>query len=157
PSMPPPGTREYKRRPCDDDLAPRTRLVTGANSGIGLVTALRLAERDWTVHATVRGEEKADVLRDAARERKVGRRVHPILLAVSDHAAVVDAWKDLPDFYAVVNNAGYSETGAIEEVTAAQAKSQLDVNLVAPAVVSACALPGMRRRGDGSSWCLRSR
>jgi NAD(P)-dependent dehydrogenase (short-subunit alcohol dehydrogenase family) len=124
-------------------------LVTGANSGIGLATALRLAERDWTVYGTVRGEAKADALRDAARERKLGRRVHPILLDVSDHAAVVDAWKDLPDFYAVVNNAGYSETGAIEEVSAAQAKAQLDVNLVAPAIVSACALPGMRRRGDG--------
>ena len=124
-------------------------LVTGANSGIGLATALRLAERDWTVYGTVRGEAKADALRDAARERKLGRRVHPLLLDVSDHAAVVDAWKDLPDFYAVVNNAGYSETGAVEEVTAAQAKAQLDVNLVAPAIVSACALPGMRRRGDG--------
>jgi NAD(P)-dependent dehydrogenase (short-subunit alcohol dehydrogenase family) len=124
-------------------------LVTGANSGIGLSTALRLAEREWTVYGTVRGEEKADALRDAARERKLGRRVHPVVLDVSDHAAVVAAWKDLPDFYAVVNNAGYSETGAIEEVSAAQAKAQLDVNLVAPAIVSACALPGMRRRGDG--------
>ena len=124
-------------------------LVTGANSGIGLATALRLAERDWTVYGTVRGDAKADQLREAAKERKLGRRVHALVLDVSDHAAVVDAWKDLPDFYAVVNNAGYSETGAVEEVTAAQAKAQLDVNLVAPAVVSACALPGMRRRGDG--------
>jgi NAD(P)-dependent dehydrogenase (short-subunit alcohol dehydrogenase family) len=124
-------------------------LVTGANSGIGLATALRLAERDWTVYGTVRGEPKADALRDAAREKKLGRRVHPIVLDVSEHEEVVDAWKDLPDFYAVVNNAGYSETGAIEEVSAAQAKAQLDVNLVAPAIVSACALPGMRRRGDG--------
>ena len=124
-------------------------LVTGANSGIGLATALRLAEREWTVYGTVRGEAKADLLREAARERKLGRRVHALLLDVSDHAAVVDAWKDLPDFYAVVNNAGYSETGAVEEVSAAQAKAQLDINLVAPAIVSACALPGMRRRGDG--------
>jgi NAD(P)-dependent dehydrogenase (short-subunit alcohol dehydrogenase family) len=124
-------------------------LVTGANSGIGLATALRLAEREWTVYGTVRSESKADALRDAARERKLGRRVHPLVLDVSDHAEVVRAWPDLPDFYGVVNNAGYSETGAVEEVSAAQAKAQLDVNLVAPAVVSACALPGMRRRGDG--------
>jgi NAD(P)-dependent dehydrogenase (short-subunit alcohol dehydrogenase family) len=124
-------------------------LVTGANSGIGLATALSLAGRDWTVYGTVRGEAKADALRQAAKERKLGRRVHALVLDVSDHDSVVEAWKDLPDFYAVVNNAGYSETGAIEDVSAAQAKAQLDVNLVAPAIVSACALPGMRRRGDG--------
>jgi NAD(P)-dependent dehydrogenase (short-subunit alcohol dehydrogenase family) len=124
-------------------------LVTGANSGIGLASALALAERDWTVYGTVRGEAKADALRQAAKERKLGRRVHALVLDVSDHDSVVEAWKDLPDFYAVVNNAGYSETGAIEDVSAAQAKAQLDVNLVAPAIVSACALPGMRRRGDG--------
>jgi NAD(P)-dependent dehydrogenase (short-subunit alcohol dehydrogenase family) len=67
----------------------------------------------------------------------------------SDHDAVVAAWPDLPDFYGIVNNAGYTEIGAVEEVTAAQARAQLDVNLVAPAVVSACALPAMRRRGSG--------
>ncbi|HTO69868.1 MAG TPA: SDR family NAD(P)-dependent oxidoreductase [Myxococcota bacterium] len=128
---------------------PGPALVTGANSGIGLATALRLAERDWTVYGTVRSEAKADVLREAARKRKLGRRVHALVLDVSDHAAVVAGWRDLPDFFAVVNNAGYSETGAVEEVSAASAKAQLDVNLVAPAVVSACALPGMRRRGDG--------
>jgi NAD(P)-dependent dehydrogenase (short-subunit alcohol dehydrogenase family) len=123
--------------------------VTGANSGIGLATVLRLAERGWSVWGTVRSEAKAEPLRAAARERGVGRRVHALLLDVSDHDAVVAAWPDLPDFYGVVNNAGTSELGAVEEVSAAQAKAQLDVNLVAPAVVSACALPGMRRRGEG--------
>ena len=128
---------------------PGPALVTGANSGIGLATALLLAERGWTTYGTVRSEQKADALREAARGRKLGRRVHPLVLDVSDHAEVVRAWKDLPEFHAVVNNAGYSETGAVEDVSAAQAKVQLDVNLVAPAVVSACALPAMRRRGDG--------
>lgn len=124
-------------------------LVTGANSGIGLATVLRLAQRGWTVWGTVRGEEKARDLSCAALERRVGRRVHAVVLDVSDHDAVVEAWGDLPNFYAVVNNAGYSETGAVEEVSAAQARAQLDVNLIAPAIVSACALPGMRRRGEG--------
>ena len=47
------------------------------------------------------------------------------------------------------NNAGYSELGAVEEVSATEARRQLDVNLIAPAVVSSCALPAMRERGAG--------
>jgi len=124
-------------------------LVTGANSGFGLASSLRLAERGWTVWGTVRSEAKAAQLREATRETGVGERVRPLVLDVSDHRAVVDTWSDLPDFYAVVNNAGYSELGAVEEVTAEQAKAQLDVNLIAPAVVSSCAIPAMRRRGSG--------
>lgn len=124
-------------------------LVTGANSGFGLAASLRLAERGWTVWGTVRSDAKAEPLRAAARKAGLGDRVRPLVLDVSDHRAVVDAWPALPDFYGVVNNAGYSELGAVEEVTAEQAKAQLDVNLVAPAVVSSCALPAMRRRGSG--------
>ena len=75
--------------------------------------------------------------------------VKPLVLDVSDHDAVVAHWPKLPPFYAVVNNAGYSEMGAVEEVTAAQARAQLDVNLIAPAVVASCALPAMRERGSG--------
>jgi NAD(P)-dependent dehydrogenase (short-subunit alcohol dehydrogenase family) len=72
-----------------------------------------------------------------------------LVLDVSDHDEVVARWPELPAFYGVVNNAGYSELGAVEEVSAAQARRQLDVNLIAPAVVSSCALPAMRERGAG--------
>jgi NAD(P)-dependent dehydrogenase (short-subunit alcohol dehydrogenase family) len=124
-------------------------LVTGANSGIGLSTALRLASRGWDVWGTVRAAEKGDALAVEADKAGVADRLHPLVLDVSDHDAIVAAWPDLPDFYGVVNNAGYSEMGAIEEVSAADAKAQLDVNLVTPAIVSACALPAMRARGAG--------
>ena len=124
-------------------------LVTGANSGIGLAAVLHLAQRGWEVHGTVRSEAKAEALRAAARDARVAARVHPLVLDVSDHAAVVAAWPALPEFYAVVNNAGYSETGPIEEVSAERARAQLDVNLIAPAVIASCALPAMRRRGAG--------
>jgi NAD(P)-dependent dehydrogenase (short-subunit alcohol dehydrogenase family) len=124
-------------------------LITGANSGIGLSTALRLASRGWDTWGTVRTATKGDDLVAEATKAGVGAKVHPVVLDVSDHDAIVAAWRDFPDFYAVVNNAGYSEMGAVEEVSAADAKAQLDVNLVAPAVVSASALPAMRARGAG--------
>jgi len=124
-------------------------LVTGANSGIGLATVLRFARRGWDTWGTVRSEGKADELRAAAAEAKAAERVHPVVLDVSDHDAVIDRWSELPELYGVVNNAGYMEMGAIEEVPAAEAKAQLDVNVVAPAVVTACALPAMRAAGRG--------
>jgi NAD(P)-dependent dehydrogenase (short-subunit alcohol dehydrogenase family) len=124
-------------------------LVTGANSGIGLATVLRFARRGWDTWGTVRSAAKLRDLANAAHDAGVSDRVHPLVLDVSKHDAVVKAWPELPDFYGVVNNAGYMEVGAVEEVSAAKAKAQLDINLVAPAVVSACALPAMRKRGSG--------
>jgi NAD(P)-dependent dehydrogenase (short-subunit alcohol dehydrogenase family) len=124
-------------------------LITGANSGIGLASTLRFAKRGWETWGTVRSEGKAEELRAAARDAKVGERVHPFVLDVSDHDEVVARWPELPDFYGVVNNAGYMEMGAVEEVPASEAKAQLDVNVVAPAVVTSCALPAMRAHGRG--------
>ena len=124
-------------------------LITGANSGIGLSATLALARRGWETWGTVRSKAKATTLRDAAVEAGVGDLVEPLVLDVSDDAAVRRAWPELPDFYGVVNNAGYSELGAVEEVSAEEARAQLDVNVVAPAVVSAMAIPAMRERGAG--------
>lgn len=124
-------------------------LVTGANSGFGLAAVLRFAGRGWPTWGTVRSKAKAKVLTDAAKAKGVADLVHPLVLDVGDHDAVVRAWPTLPPFYAVVNNAGYSALGAVEDVSAAEAMRNLGVNLVAPAVVSACALPAMRERGSG--------
>ena len=124
-------------------------LVTVANSGIGLATAVLLARRGWDTWGTVRSKAKATALQRAASEAGVESRVTPLVLDVSDDEAVVARWPELPAFYAVVNNAGYSELGAVEEVSAQEARAQLDVNVVAPAIVSACALPAMREQGAG--------
>ena len=124
-------------------------LVTGANSGIGLATLLRFASRGGRRGGTVRTKAKAADVKKAAKDAGCGDLVHPVVLDVSDHDAIVATWPELPPFYGVVNNAGMSETGAVEEVSAAEAKALLDINLVAPAIVAACALPAMRERGAG--------
>jgi NAD(P)-dependent dehydrogenase (short-subunit alcohol dehydrogenase family) len=130
-------------------VRPGPVLITGANSGIGLATTLLLAQRGWSAWGTVRSKAKATALRRAAVDAGVEASVTPLVLDVSDDAAVIARWPDLPAFYAVVNNAGYSELGAVEEVSAKEARAQLDVNVVAPAIVSACALPAMRAQGAG--------
>jgi len=128
---------------------PGPALVTGANSGIGLAATLHLASRGWEVHGTVRSRSKAVGLRREAREAGVADRVHALVLDVSDHEAVRARWPRLPDFYAVVNNAGMNVSGPIEDVPESAAKALLDINLVTPAVIASCALPGMRARGSG--------
>ena len=77
-------------------------LVTGANSGIGLASALRFASRGWDTWGTVRSSAKAEVLARAAEAAGVADRIRPLVLDVSDHEAVVDTWPQLPGFHAVV-------------------------------------------------------
>jgi len=104
---------------------PKSVLVTGANSGIGLVTVLELAaaERGVTVRT-----ELMDVDDDASCREVLGRQ---------------------DDLFAVVNNAGYAQSGAVEDVTDEQARAQLETNLLAPVRIARLVLPGMRARGEG--------
>ena len=71
-------------------------LVTGANSGIGLATTLRLADRGWETWGTVRSKTKGKALTDAAEHAGVADLVKPLVLDVSNHDAVVARWPELP-------------------------------------------------------------
>lgn len=128
----------------------RTVVVTGANSGIGLATALELASAGYDVVGTVRSEEKAKDLYDAATERGVA--VQAALLDVADAESTAKGFAAIEgrsDIWAVVNNAGFAQAGAIEDVDDDAVRYQLEVNVVAPARIARLVLPGMRDRGDG--------
>lgn len=124
----------------------RIVLTTGANSGIGLATTIEVARRGFRSVGAVRSEDKADVLAKAAAE--AGVEVEPVLLDVTDADACAAVVGGL-DLYALVNNAGYGVTGAVEDVGDDEARQLLETMVVAPMRLARIALPGMRARGEG--------
>jgi NAD(P)-dependent dehydrogenase (short-subunit alcohol dehydrogenase family) len=121
-------------------------MTTGANSGIGLATVLEIARRGYRSVGTVRSTEKAKVVTSAAREADLD--VDTAILDVTDavsSAQVIERYRP----YAIVNNAGYSITGAIEDVTDDEAHAAIETMVVAPMRLARLAIPHMRERGEG--------
>ena len=121
-------------------------LVTGANSGIGLASALALARLGHEVVGTVRSDEKADRL--AAAAAKAGVAVRPVVLDLTD-ARDCERVVAAVDIDVLVNNAAYTNAGAIEDVDDDQVRDHLEVNLVAPVRLARLVVPRMRGQGGG--------
>jgi NAD(P)-dependent dehydrogenase (short-subunit alcohol dehydrogenase family) len=123
----------------------RAVLVTGCSSGIGAATAARLAASGWTVYATAR---RAETL---AELEATGCRI--LELDVVDDAsrrAAVDAVVAAEGAVGVlVNNAGYSQSGAVESVPDERVRAQFETNVFAPLALCRLVLPGMREQGWG--------
>jgi NAD(P)-dependent dehydrogenase (short-subunit alcohol dehydrogenase family) len=124
----------------------KTVLTTGVNSGIGLATVLEVARRGHRSVGTVRSRAKARTVHDAARE--AGVEVETVLLDVTDAASCERVVEQVrPD--ALVNNAGFSSTGAIEDVGDREARLAMETMVFAPMRLARLALPHMRERGWG--------
>jgi NAD(P)-dependent dehydrogenase (short-subunit alcohol dehydrogenase family) len=128
-----------------------TVLITGASTGIGRATALRLAGSGWTVLAGVRKAADGEALQATG-----GERIVPIELDVTDAAQIaaavaeVDARRSLD---ALVNNAGIGFGGPLELVPIDDLRSQFEVNVLAPVALTQALLPALRR-GSGSGRIL---
>ena len=124
----------------------RTVLTTGANSGIGLATVVHLARLGFDSVGSVRSEVKAAVVAEAAAE--AGVTVATVRLDVTDAERCGQVVEELRP-WGVVNNAGYSGVGAIEDVNDAEVRDQLETMVVAPMRLARLALPHMRAAGGG--------
>jgi len=123
----------------------RAVLITGCSTGIGRATAEQLAARGWTVYATARRTES---IRDLA-----GRGCKTLALDVCDEAsmrAAVETVERAEGAVGVlVNNAGYGQEGAFEEVPMAEVRRQFETNVFGLVRLTQLVLPGMRRQGWG--------
>jgi len=124
----------------------RLALTTGANSGIGLATALEFARRGLRSVGTVRSRAKAVAVAEAARS--VGITLETAILDVTDAAAcdrIIRKYRPS----VLVNSAGYSATGAVEDVGDDEARAALETMVLAPVRLARLALPHMRAAHDG--------
>lgn len=114
-----------------------THLLTGAGSGIGAVLADRLRARGDDLVLLARSPERAHDLREA---------VPGATVLVADLARPAELEQlELPDrLDSVLHAAGVVELGPVAELTTEEWRSQLEVNLLAPAVLTRLALPALR-------------
>lgn len=115
----------------------RTHLVTGAGSGIGACVARALLERGDELVVLARDEERAEQLAAALE----GARTVVADLADVASVALLDLTGPIDS---VVHAAGVVDLGTVGELSAGAWRSQLDVNLLAPAELTRIALPALR-------------
>lgn len=115
-------------------------LITGCSSGIGQATARRLAASGWTVYATARRLESIADLEAAG--------CRTLALDVTDEDSMVAAVRTVEETHGAVgvliNNAGYSQSGAIETVPLDAVLRQFETNVFGLARLTQLVLPKMR-------------
>jgi NAD(P)-dependent dehydrogenase (short-subunit alcohol dehydrogenase family) len=120
-------------------------LITGCSSGIGRASALRLARSGWTVYASARRPESIAELAAAG--------CHTLALDVTDEdsmrAAVASVEQAEGAVGVLINNAGYSQSGAIETVPMEAVRRQFETNVFGVVRLTQLVLGKMRAQRWG--------
>lgn len=124
----------------------KTFLITGVSSGLGRAFAAAALAEGHRVIGTVRRPEDAQAFR-------ASERAYPLLLDVTDYAAVPEAVRaaerETGPVDVLVNNAGYGHEGALEESSMNDLQRQFAANVFGPVAMIKAVLPGMRERRRG--------
>ena len=120
--------------------------VTGASSGMGKETALRLLDKGFIVYVAARRLELMTDLQE--------RGAIAIQMDISKEEQIVAAIQKVESAHGgidvLINNAGFGMYGSMEESTIADARYQFEVNLFGLARLTQLALPYMRQKGAGT-------
>jgi NAD(P)-dependent dehydrogenase (short-subunit alcohol dehydrogenase family) len=118
----------------------KTVLITGCSSGIGAALARDFHKRGHRVYATARRRESLAALE--------AQGIHGLVLDVNDDASIAAALatvaQDVGHLELLVNNAGFSQVGAVVDLTRDDLRRQYETNVIAPAAVTAQAVPLLR-------------
>src|SRR4051794_11499956 len=126
-------------------MAPAPVLIPGCSTGIGRATAERLARNGLNVYATARRVESIEDLQAAGCKT--------LALDVTDEGSMQAAVSAVEGadgaILALVNNAGYSQSGAVETIAMDDLRRQFETNVFGLVRMCQLVLPGMRREGRG--------
>ncbi len=129
--------------------------ITGSSRGFGRV---------WTEAALKRGDKVVATARNPAVLQPLvalyGESILPLALDVTDRAAAFEAVAKGNDAFGrldiVLNNAGYGQLGAVEELSEAEARAQIETNLFGALWVTQAALPFLRAQKSGHILAVSS-
>lgn len=127
-------------------MSNKVALVTGASSGIGEATAIRLNELGYTTYGAARRVERLEHLTVSG--------IRPLAIDVTDEesmqAGIERILAEQGRIDVLVNNAGYGSYGALEDVPLSEARYQFEVNVFGAARLSQLVLPQMRQQRSGT-------
>lgn len=130
---------------ASDKSGSQVVLITGCSSGIGKATALHLVKLRFTVYATARKPAELKELAEAGCKT--------LQLDVNSESSMTQAVATVEAAHGaidvLVNNAGYSQSGAIEAVPIAKVRAQFETNVFGLVRLTQLVLPGMRRQRRG--------
>lgn len=123
-------------------------LITGANSGIGLSTARMLLDRDYRLIVADRQTDRIEKLRTGNGDVETHLVDLSIQEQVEDFCRAISAMEDPVEI--LVNAAGYSLRGVLEEIPIADIRRIFEVNVFGLIRITQACLPGMRRTRKGT-------
>lgn len=124
----------------------KTILITGCSSGIGLDAAQTLQKRGYQVIASCRKKED--------QQHLIALGLDTVLLDVNDSNSINTAFAEVLTktggrLDVLINNAGYGQVGALEDISRETLRQQFETNVFGLMELSALAIPLMRQQGQG--------